>query len=251
MGVFDQLAAAHQAAGDLTGAIEAAGRRLDLDPLDEAGHVRLMDLYAAMGDRAAAIRQYRAASRPWSASSESRRWSRPPHAMRRSATPRSATRRWPPRSSPRTRSVVRPAWAWSRSSGPGCSSAGTGSCDRRPTRSKRALRTMVQSSPSSARRGSAKRHSARRSRRRSGPAAAWSSAPAPIPANAPSRTRHSSRRFEASRPDPTAPAVSIRSTPRRAPSLPACCRRSLRDIGPPRRVAMRPAPGSSPRSPTG
>ena len=60
MGVFDRLAAAHQAAGDLTGAIEAAGRRLDLDPLDEAGHVRLMDLYAAMGDRAAAIRQYRA-----------------------------------------------------------------------------------------------------------------------------------------------------------------------------------------------
>jgi DNA-binding SARP family transcriptional activator len=60
MAVLDRLGAAHQAAGDLPGAIAAASRRLDLDPLDEAGHVRLMDLFARSGDRAAALRQYRA-----------------------------------------------------------------------------------------------------------------------------------------------------------------------------------------------
>ena len=59
MTVLDKLAAANLAAGDLPGAIAAASRRLDLDPLDEAGHVRLMDLYARSGDRAAALRQYR------------------------------------------------------------------------------------------------------------------------------------------------------------------------------------------------
>jgi DNA-binding SARP family transcriptional activator len=59
LGVLDRLAAANQAAGDLPGAIAAASRRLDLDPLDEAGHVRLMDLLAQSGDRASALRQYR------------------------------------------------------------------------------------------------------------------------------------------------------------------------------------------------
>lgn len=59
MTVLDRLAAADEAAGDLPGAIRAASRRLDLDPLDEAGHVRLMDLFARSGDRAAALRQYR------------------------------------------------------------------------------------------------------------------------------------------------------------------------------------------------
>jgi DNA-binding SARP family transcriptional activator len=59
MGVLDRLATANQAAGDLPGAIAAASRRLDLDPLDEAGHVRLMDLFAWSGDRAGALRQYR------------------------------------------------------------------------------------------------------------------------------------------------------------------------------------------------
>ncbi len=59
MTVLDKLAAANLAAGDLPGAIAAASHRLDLDPLDEAGHVRLMDLYARSGDRAAALRQYR------------------------------------------------------------------------------------------------------------------------------------------------------------------------------------------------
>ena len=42
------------------GAIAAAGRRIDLDPLDESAHVRRMELLAAAGDRAGAVRQYRA-----------------------------------------------------------------------------------------------------------------------------------------------------------------------------------------------
>ena len=59
LGVLDRLATANQAAGDLRGAIAAASRRLDLDPLDEAGHVRLMELFAQSGDRTSALRQYR------------------------------------------------------------------------------------------------------------------------------------------------------------------------------------------------
>jgi DNA-binding SARP family transcriptional activator/ABC-type dipeptide/oligopeptide/nickel transport system ATPase subunit len=59
LGVLDRLAAAAEAAGDLSAAIEAAARRLDLDPLDEGAHVRLMELYDATGDPAAAVRQYR------------------------------------------------------------------------------------------------------------------------------------------------------------------------------------------------
>ena len=59
MTVLDRLTAAHEAAGDLPAAISSASRRLDLDPLDEAGHVRVMDLFARSGDRAAALRQYR------------------------------------------------------------------------------------------------------------------------------------------------------------------------------------------------
>ena len=60
LAVLDRLAVAAEADGDLGAAIGAAGRRLDLDPLDESGHIRLMDLLAASGDRAAALRQYRA-----------------------------------------------------------------------------------------------------------------------------------------------------------------------------------------------
>lgn len=59
LSVLDRLAAASEAAGDLPAAIAAASRRLDLDPLDETGSVRLMDLYMRSGDRAAALRQYR------------------------------------------------------------------------------------------------------------------------------------------------------------------------------------------------
>jgi len=57
--VLDRLAAARSDGGDPAGAIEAARRRVDLDPLDEAGQRRVMDLLARSGDRAGAIRQYR------------------------------------------------------------------------------------------------------------------------------------------------------------------------------------------------
>ncbi len=60
LGLLDRLGSSAEAAGDLAGAVAAAARRLDVDPLDEAGHVRLMDLHAQAGDRAAALRQYRA-----------------------------------------------------------------------------------------------------------------------------------------------------------------------------------------------
>ena len=58
--VLDRLIAALEANGDLAAAIAAAGRRIDLDPLDESAHVRRMELLAAAGDRAGAVRQYRA-----------------------------------------------------------------------------------------------------------------------------------------------------------------------------------------------
>jgi DNA-binding SARP family transcriptional activator/Tfp pilus assembly protein PilF len=60
LGALDRLGAALQATGDLPDAIRATERRLALDPLDEAAHVRLMDLLAASGDRSSALRQYRA-----------------------------------------------------------------------------------------------------------------------------------------------------------------------------------------------
>ena len=59
MAVLDRLATVAAAGGDLPAAIDAASRRIDLDPLDESGHVRLMDLLLAVGDRSAALRQYR------------------------------------------------------------------------------------------------------------------------------------------------------------------------------------------------
>lgn len=59
-GVLDRLASAHADAGALAAAADVVGRRIDLDPLDEGAHVRRMDLLAASGDRAAAMRQYRA-----------------------------------------------------------------------------------------------------------------------------------------------------------------------------------------------
>lgn len=58
-GVLDRLADAHAGAGDLAAAAAVVGRRIDLDPLDEGAHVRRMDLLAATGGRAAALRQYR------------------------------------------------------------------------------------------------------------------------------------------------------------------------------------------------
>ena len=58
--VLDRLAVVAERDGDLPAAIGAATRRLDLDPLDEGAHVRLMELLAAAGDRSGALRQYRA-----------------------------------------------------------------------------------------------------------------------------------------------------------------------------------------------
>jgi DNA-binding SARP family transcriptional activator len=58
--VLDRLADALSAAGDDAGAADIAARRVERDPLDEAAHRRLMLSLARTGDRAAAIRQYRA-----------------------------------------------------------------------------------------------------------------------------------------------------------------------------------------------
>ena len=58
--VLERLTTSAEAAGDLPGAIAAASRRLDLDPLDEPARRRFMTLLAHVGDRAGAIRQYRA-----------------------------------------------------------------------------------------------------------------------------------------------------------------------------------------------
>ena len=58
--VLERLATTAEAAGDLSGAMAAASRRLDLDPLDEPARRQLMALLARAGDRAGAIRQYRA-----------------------------------------------------------------------------------------------------------------------------------------------------------------------------------------------
>jgi DNA-binding SARP family transcriptional activator/tetratricopeptide (TPR) repeat protein len=57
--LLDRLAAARLTDGDAAGAIEIARRRVDLDPLDEPGQRRLIELLATAGDRAGAIRQYR------------------------------------------------------------------------------------------------------------------------------------------------------------------------------------------------
>jgi DNA-binding SARP family transcriptional activator/tetratricopeptide (TPR) repeat protein len=57
--LLDRLAEARLAGGDMAGAVAAAGRRVELDPLDERGQRRLIDLLARSGNRAGAIRQYR------------------------------------------------------------------------------------------------------------------------------------------------------------------------------------------------
>ncbi|MFL5675416.1 MAG: ATP-binding protein [Chloroflexota bacterium] len=58
-GLLDRLATARAAGGDAAGAIEAASRRVELDPLDEVGQRRLIELLALGGDRVGAIRRYR------------------------------------------------------------------------------------------------------------------------------------------------------------------------------------------------
>lgn len=57
--ILERLAAARLGGGDTGGAVEAARRRVALDPLDELGQRRLIELLARAGDRAGAIRQYR------------------------------------------------------------------------------------------------------------------------------------------------------------------------------------------------
>ena len=57
--VLDRLAIARLDLGDAGGALQAARRRVDLDPLDEPGQRRLIELLGQTGDRAGAIRQYR------------------------------------------------------------------------------------------------------------------------------------------------------------------------------------------------
>lgn len=57
--VLDRLATAAAGTGDYTLATRMASRRVDLDPLDEGAHRRLIRTFAEAGDRDAAIRQYR------------------------------------------------------------------------------------------------------------------------------------------------------------------------------------------------
>lgn len=57
--LLDRLDRTREAAGNVSGATVAAARRLELDPLDETGQRRMMELLALAGDRAGAIRQYR------------------------------------------------------------------------------------------------------------------------------------------------------------------------------------------------
>ncbi len=58
--VLDRLSAVRSEGGDASGAIDIARRRVALDPLDEPGQRRVMELLARSGDRSGAIRQYRA-----------------------------------------------------------------------------------------------------------------------------------------------------------------------------------------------
>lgn len=57
-GALERLAAGHAAAGDREPAIDCARRWLALDPLHEPAHRALMRIYAAAGQRNAALRQY-------------------------------------------------------------------------------------------------------------------------------------------------------------------------------------------------
>ncbi len=57
--ILDAAAGARAAAADLPAAIAHARRRLALDPLHEPAHRRLIELYAASGERNAAVEQYR------------------------------------------------------------------------------------------------------------------------------------------------------------------------------------------------
>jgi DNA-binding SARP family transcriptional activator len=54
----DLVCATRTRTGDLTGAVDAARRRIQLQPLEEAGHRTLMQLQADLGDRAGAVSTY-------------------------------------------------------------------------------------------------------------------------------------------------------------------------------------------------
>ena len=56
---LDQLVSFQTAQGNYAGAIQAADRRIRLDPLSEASHRQLMDLFARSGQRNDALKQYR------------------------------------------------------------------------------------------------------------------------------------------------------------------------------------------------
>ena len=58
LNALERLAAARQNSGDYSGAARAIQRLLENDPLEEAAHRRLMELYVAAGDRARALQQY-------------------------------------------------------------------------------------------------------------------------------------------------------------------------------------------------
>jgi DNA-binding SARP family transcriptional activator len=57
--VLDRLADGYVTSGETVRAVEHARRRLALDPLNESAHRRLIALYGASGERAAALAQYR------------------------------------------------------------------------------------------------------------------------------------------------------------------------------------------------
>ena len=56
--LYDLAGAAWARAGDLARAVEAARRRVQLQPLEEVGYRTLMELQADMGDRAGAVSTY-------------------------------------------------------------------------------------------------------------------------------------------------------------------------------------------------
>jgi len=56
--VCDLVCAVRARAGDLAGAVEAARRRVQLQPLEEVGYRTLMELQADLGDRAGAVSTY-------------------------------------------------------------------------------------------------------------------------------------------------------------------------------------------------
>jgi DNA-binding SARP family transcriptional activator/tetratricopeptide (TPR) repeat protein len=58
VGLCDLVCAARARRGDLAGALDAARRRVQLQPLEEAGYRTLMELQADLGDRAGALSTY-------------------------------------------------------------------------------------------------------------------------------------------------------------------------------------------------